>query len=423
MTENQVKISSRNFEVPEAYRLKVALEQGAYQGLQKAITMAPDDITAEVRKSKLRGHGGAGFPAGVKWGFVPKDTDKPKYLCVNGDESEPGTCKDRLILEKDPHLLLEGIAITCFAIGIHTAYVYIRGEYHYPTKILNQAIREAREAGYLGKNILGSGFDLEVYTHPGAGMYICGEETGLIESLEGKKGWPRIKPPFPALIGVFDCPTVVNNIETLSYVPSIIMNGAEWFQGLGTPNSGGTMLFSVSGHVNKPGVYELPVGTPLRKVIYEAAGGVRGGKELKGVIPGGSSAPILKPEEIDVPMDFDSMMGIGTMLGSAGIIVLDQDTKMVDVLFWMTRFYSHESCGQCTPCREGTAWLFKIASRIREGRGRVGDLDLMLELCRFIEGRTVCPLGAAAAMPTRAMVKKFRGEFEAAIPKSKATAA
>jgi NADH-quinone oxidoreductase subunit F len=415
MTENSVKISSRNFEVPEAYKLKVALERGAYQGLKKALTMAPDDIVGEVRKSKLRGHGGAGFPAGVKWGFVPKDTDKPKYLCVNGDESEPGTCKDRLILSRDPHLLLEGIAITCFAIGIHMAYVYIRGEYHQPTKILNQAIQEAREAGYLGKNILGSGFDLEIYTHPGAGMYICGEETGLIESLEGKKGWPRIKPPFPALIGVFNCPTVVNNIETLSYVPSIIMNGADWFQALGTPNCGGTMLFSVSGHVNKPGVYELPVGTPLRKVIFEAAGGVRGGKELKGVIPGGSSAPILTPDEIDVPMDFDSMMGIGTMLGSAGIIVLDQDTKMVDVLFWLTRFYSHESCGQCTPCREGTAWLFKIASRIREGRGRAGDLDLMLELCRFIEGRTVCPLGAAAAMPTRAMVKKYRGEFEEAI--------
>jgi NADH-quinone oxidoreductase subunit F len=415
MTEQHVKISSRNFDVPEAYRLPVALERGAYQALKKAVKMNQDDIVAEVRKSKLRGHGGAGFPAGVKWGFVPKDTGKPKYLCVNADESEPGTCKDRLILEKDPHLLLEGIIITCFAIGIHTAYVYIRGEYHYPTRIFNDAIQEAREARYIGKNILGTGFDLEVYTHPGAGMYICGEETGLIESLEGKKGWPRIKPPFPAVIGVFNCPTVVNNVETLSYVPAIIQHGGEWFLNLGTPTSGGTMLFSISGHVNKPGVYEYPVGTPLRTLIYDAAGGIPNDKKLKAVIPGGSSAPILTPDEIDVKMDFDAMMEIGSMLGSAGIIVMDQDTNMVDILFWMTRFYSHESCGQCTPCREGTAWLFSIASRIRQGRGRDGDLDLMLHLCDMIEGLTVCPLGAACAMPVRAIIKKFRPEFENAI--------
>jgi len=423
MTEEVVKITSRNFDVPRANHLSVALERGAYQGLRKALTMKPDDIVGEVRKSKLRGHGGAGFPAGVKWGFVPKDTDKPKYLCVNADESEPGTCKDRLILQKDPHLLIEGIVITCFAIGIHTAYVYIRGEYHYPTQVFSDALQEAREAGYLGKNILGSGFDLEVYTHPGAGMYICGEETGLIESLEGKKGWPRSKPPFPAVIGVFNCPTVVNNVETLSYVPSIIINGAEWFLKLGTPTSGGTALFSVSGHVKKPGVYELRTGTPLRTIIYDVAGGIRGDKELKAVIPGGSSAPMLLPEEIDVAMDFDSMMEIKTMLGSAGIIVIDEDTSMVDVLFWLTRFYRHESCGQCTPCREGTEWLFKVASRIRAGRGRAGDLDLMLNLCDRIEARTICPLGAAAAMPTRAMIKKFRPEFEEAIQKATVTAA
>jgi len=423
MTEEVVKITSRNFDVPQAHRLSVALERGAYQGLRKALTMKPDDIVAEVRKSKLRGHGGAGFPAGVKWGFVPKDTDKPKYLCVNADESEPGTCKDRLILQKDPHLLVEGIVITCFAIGIHTAYVYIRGEYHYPTRIFNDAIHEAREAGFLGKNILGSGFDLEVYTHPGAGMYICGEETGLIESLEGKKGWPRIKPPFPAVIGVFNCPTVVNNVETLSYVPSIIKNGADWFLKLGTPTSGGTALFSVSGHVKKPGVYELRTGTPLRTIIYDVAGGIRDDKKLKAVIPGGSSAPILTPDEIDVAMDFDSMMEIKSMLGSAGIIVIDEDASMVDVLFWLTRFYRHESCGQCTPCREGTEWLFKVASRIQVGRGRPGDLDLMLNLCDRIEARTICPLGAAAAMPTRAMIKKFRAEFEEAIQKAAATAA
>jgi NADH-quinone oxidoreductase subunit F len=420
MTEDRVLISSRNFDVPDACHLPKALERGAYQSLRKALTMNPDDIVAEVRKSKLRGHGGAGFPAGVKWGFVPKDTDKPKYLCVNADESEPGTCKDRLILEKDPHLLLEGIAITCFAIGIHTAYVYIRGEYHHPTRIFNDAIQEAKEAGYLGKNILDSGFDLEVYTHPGAGMYICGEETGLIESLEGKKGWPRIKPPFPAVVGVFNCPTVVNNVETIAYVPSIIMNGGDWFLNLGTPNSGGTMLFSVSGHVNRPGVYEYPVGTTLRTIIYDVAGGIRGDKKLKAVIPGGSSAPILTPDEIDVPMDFDAMMEIGTMLGSAGIIVIDQDTPMIDVLFWLSRFYAHESCGQCTPCREGTAWLFKIVTRIKEGRGRDGDIDLMLDLCDKIEARTICPLGAAAAMPIRAMVKKFRPEFEASITKETA---
>ncbi len=408
MTENVVKISSRNFDIPGAHQLSVALDRGAYQALKKALTMDSEAIVTEVRDSKLRGHGGAGFPAGVKWGFVPKDTDKPKYLCVNADESEPGTCKDRLILEKDPHLLLEGIAITCFAIGIHTAYVYIRGEYHYPTRIFNDAIREAKDAGYLGKNILDSGFDLEVHTHPGAGMYICGEETGLIESLEGKKGWPRIKPPFPAVVGVFDCPTVVNNVETIAYVPSIIQNGAKWFVELGMPNSGGTMLFSVSGHVNKPGVYELPVGTVLRTVIYDVAGGIRDDKKLKAVIPGGSSAPLLTPDEIDVAMDFDAMMEVGTMLGSAGIMVMDQDTSMVDVLYWMIRFYSHESCGQCTPCREGTEWIFKIASRIREGRGRPGDIDLMLDLCDKIEERTVCPLGAAASMPIRALLKNFR---------------
>ena len=410
------KLVSRLWNTPDSFKLEVARKHGAYSRLEKALKMQPQDITAEVKTANLRGQGGAGFPAGVKWGFVPKQSDKPRFLCVNADEGEPGTYKDRQIIEKDPHLLIEGAAICCYAVGLPTAYIYIRGEFFYGKKVLDKALAEAYEAGYLGENILGSGFNLNIYTHPGAGAYICGEETSLLNSLEGKKGWPRIKPPFPAVVGLFGGPTVINNVETLSYVPFIVENGGEWFASLGCERNGGNKLFAVSGHVNNPGVYELPMGTNLREIIYEHAGGIKNGKQLKAVIPGGSSTPVLKPDEIDVAMDFDSMMKAGSMLGSGAVMVMDEDTDISQVLHITARFYAHESCGQCTPCREGTRWMAMICNRIHDGKGRKGDLDLLVNIADHIEGRTVCPLGAAAAMPVRGFVNKFRGELEAKIP-------
>ena len=409
------KMVSLNWEVPGSPTYKVARQRGAYARLEKALKMEPAEIIEWVKKANLRGQGGAGFPAGVKWGFVPKQSDKPRFLCVNADEGEPGTYKDRQIIERDPHLLIEGSAICCYAVGLPTAFIYIRGEFFYGKKVLDQAIAEAYEAGFLGKNILGTNFSLDMYTHPGAGAYICGEETALLNSLEGMKGWPRLKPPFPAVVGLFGGPTVINNVETLSYVPFIIERGPDWFAALGSERNGGNKLFGVSGHVNKPGVFELPMGTPLREIIYDYAGGVRGGKKLKAVIPGGSSTPPLTPDEIDVPMDFDSLPKVGSMAGSGAVIVMDEDTDLTWALAILTRFYRHESCGQCVPCREGTRWMDMIARRIYEGKGRPGDLDLLLNIADNIEGRTVCPLGAAAAMPVRGFIKKFRGEFEGKI--------
>lgn len=392
--------------------LKNYLSAGGYQAAKKALAMTPDEIINETIKSNLRGLGGAGFPTGRKWSFIPKQSPKPKYLVINADESEPGTFKDRYIITRATHALIEGIIIAAKAIDAHTAYIYIRGEYVEPARILQAAIDEAYQNKILGDDVLGTGYKLNFYVHRGAGAYICGEETALLESLEGKKGWPRMKPPFPAIEGLFRCPTIVNNVETISYVPSIIKNGGEWFAKLGSEKCGGYRFYSVSGHVNKPGVYELPHGTPLREIINHA-GGVRNGKKLKAVIPGGSSSPVLRPEEIDVKMDVESLAAIGSMIGSAGVIVIDEDTCLLDVLLVTSRFYHHESCGQCTPCREGTGWLDKVFTRMAQGNGRIEDVDNLWNIANGIMGNTICPLGDAAAMPVFGFIKKYREEFEA----------
>lgn len=409
------KVLTKQFDLKNLYKIDVYLEQKGYSAIRKALQMKPQDILEEVKKANLRGRGGAGFPAGIKWGFVPKDVDKPKYLCVNADEGEPGTFKDRYIMSHNPHLLLEGIIITSFCVGIHTAFIYIRGEYEEIALRLEQAIAEAHKEGFLGENILGLGLDLDIFVHRGAGAYICGEETALLESLEGKRGYPRLKPPFPASIGLFQCPTVINNVETISNIPLIILNGAEWFLKRGLPKDGGTRIFGVSGMVKKPGIYELPMGTNLRDIIFKHAGGMKEGKELKAVIPGGMSAPVLKADEIDIGMDFDSLVAAESMLGSAAIIVIDQETSMLDVLRVVTKFYSHESCGQCTPCRIGNSWINKITKRITAGKGQRGDLDNIERLASNILGKTLCPLGDAAAMPVLSIVRKFRQELESHI--------
>jgi NADH-quinone oxidoreductase subunit F len=374
--------------------------------------MTPLQLVELVKNSGLRGRGGAGFPTGVKWGFLPKDSPLPVYLCVNADESEPGTFKDRQIIEHNPHLLLEGILISSFAIRCHTAYIYIRGEFAHGAKVLEQAVAEAYERGHLGKNIYGSGYDLDVHVHRGAGAYICGEETGLIESLEGKRAYPRVKPPFPATYGVFGSPTIVNNVETLACVPMIVDRGAEWFKAIGPEKCPGPKLYCVSGHVVRPGVYELPMGTPLREIIYEHAGGVPNGKQIKAVIPGGSSVPLFTPDQLDTPMDFDSVSKAGSLLGSCGIIVMDEDTCMVRAMRIISRFYHHESCGQCTPCREGTGWLERLMKRFEEGGARERDVELLVQVADNMMGNTICLLADAAAMPTRSFVSKFRAEFE-----------
>ncbi|MCX6639431.1 MAG: NADH-quinone oxidoreductase subunit NuoF [bacterium] len=410
----EYKLVSKNFDYPDQPELQAAVSRGAYEQWKRVLSeqIPPDKITEEVKTAKLRGQGGAGFPAGVKWGFVPKASRKPKYLCVNADEGEPGTFKDRKLLERDPHQMLEGIAIACYAVDIHTAFIYMRGEFYEPQRIVQQAIDDAVAAGLLGKNILDSGFDLNVIIHMGAGAYICGEETALLNSLEGWKGWPRLKPPFPAVVGAFRSPTVINNVETLSGVPHILRMGGEAFQKIGTEKDGGTKLFAVSGHVEKPGVYELTMGSSLKELIYDVCGGIKGGKKLKAVIPGGSSAPVLKPEEIDVPLEFESMAAAGTMLGSGAVIVMDETVSIPQIFMIMARFYAHESCGQCTQCREGCTWIYKISQKILAGQGKPSDIDLMLDLADNMNGKTVCPLGAAMAMPTIAFLNKFRGEFE-----------
>jgi NADH-quinone oxidoreductase subunit F len=396
------------------------LANGGYTALKKALAMPPEQVIAEVKDSGLRGRGGAGFPTGVKWGFVPKDSDKPKYLICNADESEPGTFKDREIIHVDPHLLIEGIIISSYAIGANVAYIYIRGEFFAETEMLQKAIDEAYRKKYLGPNILSSGFDLDVYLHRGAGAYICGEETALIESLEGKRGQPRLKPPFPAVVGVFGCPTVVNNVETLACVPDIIDKGGAWFAGIGTERSTGTKLFSVSGHVNRPGVYEIPLGTSFREIIYELCGGIPDGRELKAFIPGGSSAPVLPASKVDTAADFESVAEAGSMLGSGGLIVMDDSVDMVWALENLLVFYSHESCGQCTPCREGSDWALDVVRRIRRGYGRPEDLDTLERIARYAsQGMTICPLGDAFCEPIRSFLTHFRHEFEALIEDGK----
>ena len=407
------KVLLRHEEVPNLRRLDVYESDGGYHASRRALTeIQPAQLIEMVKSSGLRGRGGAGFPTGVKWGFLPKDSPKPRYLCINADESEPGTFKDRQILEDNPHLLIEGILISAYAIQSHTAYIYIRGEFAFGVKVLDAALAEAYAKGHLGTNIYGTGFDLHVYVHRGAGAYICGEETGLIESLEGKRAYPRVKPPFPATHGVFGSPTIVNNVETLACVPPIVARGPEWFKAIGPEKSPGPKLFCVSGHVTRPGVFELPMGVSLRELIYEHAGGIPNGKALKAVIPGGSSVPVLKADEIDVAMDFESVAKAGSLLGSCGVIVMDEDTCMVRALQIISHFYHHESCGQCTPCREGTGWLEDLLTRLEEGGARPQDVDLLLKVSDNMMGNTVCVLADAAAMPVISFITKFRSEFE-----------
>jgi len=419
-----IKILTKNMHVAGLQQIGVYESLGGYTGLAKALReYRPDEVTDIVKKSGLRGRGGAGFPTGMKWGFVPKDSGKPVYLCVNADESEPGTFKDRLIIEKDPHQLIEGTIISAYAIGCHLAFLYIRGEFVYGSKVLNKAVAEAYERGYLGKNILGSGFDLDMIVHRGAGAYICGEETGLLESLEGKRGHPRLKPPFPAVVGIYGSPTVINNVETLANVSHIINNGAEWYASIGTERNAGTRLFGVSGHVKKRGVYELPMGTPLRELLYEHCGGMRDNRKLKAIVPGGSSVPVLSADQVDVPLDFDSVAKAGSMLGSAGVIVMDDSTCMVKAALRISKFYAEESCGQCTQCREGTEWIHRILSRLENGNGKHGDLELLLDLCANMKGRTICPLSDAAAMPIESYIQKFYEEFAAHIQEQRCVVA
>jgi NADH-quinone oxidoreductase subunit F len=406
-------------DIPDLHKIDVYEANGGYQSIRKAIKeMSPDDVTNVVKSSNLRGRGGACFPTGLKWTFMPKQTEKPKYLCCNGDESEPGSFKDREIFEKNPHQFIEGTLLACYAMGIKAAYVYIRGEYFKWINLLQDALDDAYKKGYVGKNILGSDFSTDIYIHRGAGAYICGEESALMNSVEGKRGYPRVKPPFPAANGLWGCPTTINNIETLATVPEIIKNGAEWFTQIGAPKHPGTLLFGVSGHVNKPGVYELPTGTPLMTIINDVCGGVLGGKKIKMVIPGGSSMPPLTPEEcLTAKMDNESLKEFGSSIGTAGVMVMNEDTDLLKVLIRIAKFYYHESCGQCTPCREGTGWLLRILKRIDAGHGRISDLDLLTSVALNIEGNTICALGDAAAWPVKWTIKKFRADFEARVSK------
>ncbi|MGI8656785.1 MAG: NADH-quinone oxidoreductase subunit NuoF [Pyrinomonadaceae bacterium] len=403
------------FGLKDSHKLSVYQEHGGYQALKKAVeTMTPDAVIEEVKKSVLRGRGGAGFPTGMKWGFVPKNSPKPKYVVCNADESEPGTFKDRYLMERDPHLLIEGMLIAAYALGSQAIYCYTRGEYKYLIDIMDAAIEEARAAGLVGKNIFGKDFSCEVYTHTGAGAYICGEETALLSSLEGMRGHPRMKPPFPAVEGLYASPTIVNNVETLMAVPYIITNGGEAYKALGTEKSGGTKLWSVSGHVVHPGVYELPMGYDMEKFIFEDCGGIPNGKKLKAVIPGGSSVYIMPAEDIigcNVKMDYEGLVVAGSMVGSGGFMVMDETVDIFETTKNLTEFYKHESCGWCTPCREGTDWLVKIFKRIAAGNGRPEDAQLMLDICDNIEGKSFCPLGDAAAWPIQSAIKKFPEDF------------
>lgn len=403
---------TKRFTVKDGHTLKGYLATGGYESLKKLFSMKPPEVIEEVKASNLKGRGGAGFPTGMKWSFVPQNTGKPIYLAVNADEGEPGTFTDRFMLFHDPHLLIEGIICACFAINSHTAYIYVRGEFYEQIERLNAAIEEAKKANYLGKNIQGSGFDLEIYVHRGAGAYICGEETGLLESLEGKPGKPRIKPPFPAIVGLFGCPTIINNVKTLCSVPWIIANGAKSYAALGTAESPGTHVFGLSGHANQTGYWEMPFGLPFTEFLNNYGKGVKGGK-LKAVIPGGSSCPVLTAAECeDLILSYESMKGHGTMFGTGCAIIMNEHTDMVKVLKNLTHFYSHESCGQCTPCREGTAWEDRLMKKILAGEATAKELDLMLEVADNMEGKTICVLSSALAMPVRSFLKKFRGDFE-----------
>ena len=387
--------------------------QGGYEAFDAALKLKPDNIIQMVKDSGLRGRGGAGFSTGLKWSFIPKDPTIPKFLACNADEGEPGTFKDRAIIEYDPHLLIEGMLITSYAIGAAVSYIYIRGEFVFGTKVLQAAIDEAYAKGYLGKNIRGTGFSHDMYIHRGFGAYICGEETALLESIEGVRAQPRRKPPFPALSGLYAKPTVINNVETLGCIPAIVKKGPEWFAAIGPAKSPGPKIYGVSGQVKKPGLYELPMGVTIRELIYDHCGGMLDeSKALKAVIPGGVSAPLLTPKDLDTPLDFDSCAAKGTMLGSGAVIVMDETTCMVKTAYIINRFFSHESCGKCTPCRDGTPWLTKILKRLEEGHGRAGDVELLESLCTNIFGRTFCPLADGAVMALRGAMKNFRDEFQ-----------
>ena len=404
------KLLTRNFDRADSHTLRAYLETGGYTAWQKAQTLEPAAITEEVKQSNLRGLGGAGFPTGTKWSFVPKNHTGPVYLVINADEGEPGTFKDRYLLERDPHALIEGMLIAARAIRSPTGFVYIRGEYVEPWRRFSAAVGEAYDAGYLGR-----GFDVVV--HRGAGAYICGEETGLISSLEGKKGWPKLKPPFPAIKGAFGAPTIVNNVETIAHVPHIINRGAAWFASLGTKTQGGTRMYSVSGRVTRPGVYEASVAITLRRIIEDLGGGVTGNGRLKAVVPGGSSAAILRADEIDVTADVDGLRNAGTMAGSAGVIVFDETVSVPEALMVVARFYAHESCGQCTPCRESTGWIYKMSERLLTGHGRKEDLDTILDVAKRGAGTTICAFYDGAVGPYISYIEKFRDEFEALIRK------
>ncbi len=405
-------VLTRNVGNPAALTLDGYRKGGGYEGLSKALAMEPDAIIEEVKKSGLRGRGGAGFPAGMKWSFIPKGKDKPKYLVCNADESEPGTFKDRLLMEKDPHQLIEGCAICCYAVGANTCYIYIRGEYTAANDIMERAIRDAYQAGILGDSVMGSGFKLDVYMHQGAGAYICGEETGMLESLEGKRGQPRVKPPFPAVVGAFGSPTVINNVETLANVPHIIVRGAGWFSGIGTDaRNTGPKLYAISGHVERPGTYETAIGIPFSGLL-DLAGGMYKGGRLKAYIPGGASAPILTADQADLALDFDTMAKAGSMLGSAAVMVMDDTTCMVRSVARLAKFFNHESCGQCTPCREGTNWMELLLTRIEHGLGRPNDHELLLSICKNVGGNSLCALGDAAIGPVESLVKRFPEEVE-----------
>jgi len=413
---------TKNFKKPKSQTLDTYLKNGGYKAAQKALKkMKPLEIIEEVKKSGLRGRGGAGFPTGLKWSFMPQGNKTPKYIGCNADESEPGTFKDRQILESEPHQLIEGLVIGAYAMGVKACYIYVRGEYVEQARTLQKAIDEAYKKNYLGENIFKSGFECDIYVHRGAGAYICGEETGLMESVEGKKGQPRKKPPFPAGFGLWGYPTTINNVETFAQVPHIINNGANWFKKIGTEKSAGNTIFGISGHVKKPGTYELPMGYNLKDLIYKVAGGIRNDNELKAVIPGGSSTKVLPASMVDVKMDHDSLMQAGTSLGTGAVIVMDHTACMVRVGIILSHFYRHESCGQCTNCREGTAWLHQILVGIENGQGKMEDIDLLLDIAGKMEASTICALSDAAAWPVQGLVKHFREEFEMHIKKGKCT--
>ncbi len=416
VSDKEVRVLSKHFGDPSHRRIDTYVERGGYKALAKALGMSPDDVTEEVKASGLRGRGGAGFPTGVKWSFMPKDSGRPHYLLCNADESEPGTFKDRELMRWDPHQLIEGCLISAYAIRAQHVYIYCRGEFFETTQILARALEDAYAKGYVGENILDSGQNIDITVHLGAGAYICGEETGLMNSLEGKRGQPRVKPPFPAAVGAFGMPSTVNNVETLAAIPHIVTNGGDWYRQWGTEKSPGTKLFCVSGHVNKPGNYELPLGFPLMELIEDVCGGMRDGKALKAVIPGGSSVPIINAEEsARCNLDYEGCVEVGTMLGCASVIVMDESTDIVKQVRRMVDFYAHESCGQCTPCREGSTWTAKVLKRIEDGRGMEEDLDTLMEMTQQMVGTTICVLSDSVAAPVQSSIEKFKDEYLALI--------